>query len=162
MNAGYQASDSWLHGPEGGGRNRGEGCHIYDVFTFLTNSRVVEVDYISIHPNTDFYRSDDNFVCTVRFEDGSVGTLTYTALGSREFPKEQMEIYCDGWIASMTDYKTLSFFGCDIRSVRNRIVDKGHRQEMIAFGKAIINGIEWPIPLWQQLQATRISYTGLT
>ena len=42
MNAGYIALDDWVHGPEGGGRNLGEACHIYDLFTFLTDSRVTE------------------------------------------------------------------------------------------------------------------------
>ena len=32
MNAGYIAADHWVHGPQGGGRNIGEACHIYDLF----------------------------------------------------------------------------------------------------------------------------------
>ena len=32
MNAGYVPLDHWVHGPEGGGRNIGEACHVYDVF----------------------------------------------------------------------------------------------------------------------------------
>ena len=32
-------------------------------------------------PATTHYRRDDNFVATLGFADGSVATLTYTALG---------------------------------------------------------------------------------
>ncbi len=32
MNAGYIPLDHWVHGPEGGGRNIGEACHVYDLF----------------------------------------------------------------------------------------------------------------------------------
>ena len=32
MNAGYIPMDHWVHGDEGGGRNLGEACHIYDLF----------------------------------------------------------------------------------------------------------------------------------
>jgi hypothetical protein len=44
MNAGYISLDHWLHGVEGGGRNRGEACHIYDLFTYLTGSKVLKVE----------------------------------------------------------------------------------------------------------------------
>jgi predicted dehydrogenase len=160
MNAGYQPPESWLHGAEGGGRNRGEACHIYDLFTFLTDSRAVKVDYSAIRPATGYYRSDDNFVCTVRYEDGSAATLTYTGLGSRKFPKEQMEVFCDGWVASMNDYKTLEFHEARFPGVRSRTMEKGHREELEAFARAVLNGGEWPIPLWQQIQATKISFQG--
>jgi predicted dehydrogenase len=160
MNAGYQPPDSWLHGPEGGGRNRGEACHIYDLFGFLSEARAVEVDYSEIRPNTEYYRADDNFVCTVRMEDGSVGSLTYTSLGSRNFPKEQMDLFCDGWTASMNDYRTLRFFGVNRSSVEGRTTEKGHRNELCSFGKAIRERGTWPIPLWQMAQATRISHAG--
>ena len=39
MNAGRLPPDHWVHTAEGGGRNIGEACHIYDVFTFLTEAR---------------------------------------------------------------------------------------------------------------------------
>jgi len=160
MNAGYRPADSWLHGPEGGGRNRGEACHIYDLFNFLTDARVAEIDYAAVRPATDYYRSDDNFVCTVRYDDGSVASLLYTALGSQGFPKEQMEVFCDGWVAAMNDYKSLRFAGKKCGDVCNRVIDKGHREELQAFAEAVLHGNAWPIPLWQQAQATRISFGG--
>ena len=39
MNAGYIPLDHWVHGPEGGGRNIGEACHVYDLFDFLVERR---------------------------------------------------------------------------------------------------------------------------
>ena len=161
MNAGYQPSNSWVHGPEGGGRNRGEACHIYDLFTFFTGGKAVEIDYTAIRSTADYYRSDDNFVCTIRFDDGSIGTLTYTALGAREFPKEQMQIYCEGWIASMDNYKSVEVVGRKMRGIKNRRIEKGHREQMTAFARAILSGGNWPIQLWEMLQATRISFCGL-
>lgn len=160
MNAGFRPRDSWLHGPEGGGRNRGEACHIYDLFTFLTAARAVEVDYIACNPHSAHYRSDDNFVCSIRFDDGTVASLTYTALGSREYPKERMELFCDGWAATMDDYVDLRFTGLDRPGIRHRKLEKGHREGLEVFAQAI-GSQEWPIPLWQQLQSTRISFAGL-
>src|SRR5262249_61254662 len=38
MNAGYLPDAHWAHGPEGGGRNIGEACHIYDLVQAVTAS----------------------------------------------------------------------------------------------------------------------------
>jgi predicted dehydrogenase len=38
MNAGFIANDVWVQGIEGGGRNIGEACHIYDLFNYFTGS----------------------------------------------------------------------------------------------------------------------------
>ena len=35
---GYIPLDHWVHGAQGGGRNIGEACHMYDVFRFLTGA----------------------------------------------------------------------------------------------------------------------------
>jgi predicted dehydrogenase len=95
MNAGYIPLDHWVHGPHGGGRNLGEACHIYDLFTALTGSRYVQVSTQRIAPSTGYYSPRDNFVTLITFEDGSVATLTYTALGASSYPKERMEIFVE-------------------------------------------------------------------
>jgi len=53
MNAGYIPLDHWVHGPEGGGRNIGEACHIYDLFNSLIGTPHVEaVNAYSITPSS--------------------------------------------------------------------------------------------------------------
>ncbi len=157
MNAGYIPLDHWVHGPEGGGRNIGEACHIYDLFTYLTNARVKEVSATAIRPSTDHYSSTDNFVATLRFDDGSVGTLTYTAMGAREFPKEHLDLFFDGQVVTLDDYRTLNVVGSRHPGITNRSEDKGHKEEFQAFARAIRSGGRWPNPLWQQIQATEIA-----
>jgi len=157
MNAGYIPLGHWVHTEEGGGRNLGEACHIYDLFTFFTDSKVVSVQSRSLAPKTDPYSSRDNFAATLGFEDGSVATLTYTALGSNEFPKEQMEIFLDGKVLMLDDYKQLRIHGSNAKGVTSKLTDKGHKRELEAFAEALEKGGEWPIPLWQQLQATEIA-----
>ncbi|MBE0447657.1 MAG: bi-domain-containing oxidoreductase [Actinobacteria bacterium] len=158
MNAGYIPLDHWVHTEEGGGRNIGEGCHIYDLFTFLTGSKVGSVDATSIAPKTGYYSSTDNFVATMSFEDGSAATLTYTALGSKEYPKEQLEVFVDGKVIKLDDYKKLTITGAKVDGIETKLSDKGQKEELEAFGRAIRQGGEWPIPLWQQIQATEISF----
>ena len=157
MNAGYIPLDNWVHGPEGGGRNRGEACHIYDLFTFLTGSPVVEVHATAIRPRTAHYAASDNFAATMRFEDGSVATLTYTALGSRKHPKDRLDVYVDGSVVSLDDYRRVTVAGRKSAGSQTSAVSKGQKEELAALGAAIQDGGPWPIPLWQQIQATRIA-----
>lgn len=158
MNAGYIPLDHWVHSEEGGGRNRGEACHIYDIFTYLTGSRAVLVDAKSINSATGYYGSSDNFVATIKFEDGSVATLTYTALGSKDYPKEQMEVFVDGKIFVLNDYKKLSAWGTKIKGLESSLPDKGQKEELEAFAQCIMHDGDWPIPLWQQVQSTKIAF----
>jgi predicted dehydrogenase/threonine dehydrogenase-like Zn-dependent dehydrogenase len=157
MNAGYIPLDHWVHTKEGGGRNLGEACHIYDLFTFFTNSKVISIQACPMRPKTEYYSSCDNFVAALAFEDGSVATFTYTALGSTEFPKEQMEIFSDGKVLMLDDYKQLKIHGSNAGGVTSKLTDKGHKRELEAFAETLGKGGEWPIPLWQQLQATEIA-----
>lgn len=157
MNAGYIPLDHWVHGPEGGGRNRGEACHIYDLFTFLIGAQAKSVQATALRPTTAYYAASDNFIATIGFNDGSVATLTYSALGSSEFPKESMEIFTDGMVISLNDYRALTVTGGRHKPLETRVSDKGQKKELQAFAEAIRGNSDWPIPLWQQLQATRIS-----
>ncbi len=148
MNAGFIPLEHWIHGEEGGGRNIGEACHIYDLFTYLTGSPVVRIEAQSIKSSTN-----DNFIATMTFQDGSIATLTYTSLGSKEHPKEQMEIFVDGKVLVLNDYKALSY-----PKIESKISEKGQKEELVAFAEAIREGGQWPIPLWQQAQAMEIAF----
>lgn len=158
VNAGYVPPDSWLHGPEGGGRNIGEACHMYDLFLFLTGSRPEEVRATAIDPPTRAWRRNDNFVADVRFDDGSVCSLAYTALGHRGHPKEQLEVFAGGTVAALTDFRSLTVHGTRGRGWRSRSQQKGHLEELVALAAALRDGGPWPIPLEEQLAATRISF----
>jgi predicted dehydrogenase/threonine dehydrogenase-like Zn-dependent dehydrogenase len=157
MNAGYIPLTHWVHGEEGGGRNIGEACHIYDLFNFFTESEVESIEGKSITPHTEQYVRNDNFTATIKYRDGSVCNLIYTALGAKEYPKEEMEIYFDGKIIRLSDYKKLDIFGGRYKGMEMKTAEKGHMEELKAFAEAIKDKRE-AIPLWQQVQATEISF----
>lgn len=158
MNVGYIPLDHWVHGPEGGGRNIGEACHIYDLFTYLTDAKVKQVSAQSIRPKTEYYSARDNFICTAGFEDGSLATLTYTALGSNAYPKEKMEVYVDGRVLVMEDYKSFEVVGTKEKGVKTKMMDKGLEEELRLFAQAIKGEGQWPNPLWQQVQAMEMAF----
>lgn len=158
MNAGYIPLDSWVHTEEGAGRNIGEACHIYDLFTYLTGGRVVSSSANAISPATGAYARNDNFSATFTFDDGSLATLVYTASGSKEYPKEHMEVFCDGKTYVLEDYLALSIFGSAVNGLVTKEQDKGHAEEMMQFGQAIKCGGVWPIALWEQAQAMTMAF----
>lgn len=158
MNAGYIPSDNWVHTQEGGGRNIGEACHIYDLFTYLTDSKVLTINAQSINPTKGYYNHRDNFIATITFKNGSVTTLTYTSLGSSKYPKEKMTIFSDGKVLEIDDFRSFSIYGKKEKIFKAKKTDKGQRDELIAFADTINQGQTWPIPLWQQVQAMEIAF----
>ncbi|MBN8539926.1 MAG: bi-domain-containing oxidoreductase [Deltaproteobacteria bacterium] len=156
MNAGYIPLDHWVHGKEGGGRNLGEACHIYDLFAYLTASRPLTVTTMSLNPKTSAYSARDNFVATIAYEDGSVATLTYTALGAKLHPKEQMEVFFDGKVITMDDFKTTRITGAKSPGYETKISEKGQLEELTAFAECLKTG-DWAIPLNEQIETTRVA-----
>jgi predicted dehydrogenase len=152
MNAGYVSYDSWVHTEEGGGRIIGEGCHIFDVFRSLTGAPVESVSVDGVQPKTAAVRSSDNVVATVKYADGSVCTLLYTALGNTAAPKERMEVFCDEQLFVLNDYVRLESFGSRC-SWEAKQADKGHLTELEYFAGQIKTGNRFPIPL-DQLEET--------
>lgn len=157
MNAGYLSPEHWTQTKEGGGRNLGEACHIYDLFTFLANSKVVSTSANSIKSPIKYYLKNDNFVATFVFEDGSVATLTYTAMGAKNHPKERMDLYFDGRVVSLDDYKSLSIDNKNKPILTSNMSDKGQKEELQAFVQCIKEGGEWPIAWWQQKQVAKMA-----
>lgn len=157
MNAGFIPPDFWVHGKEGGGRNIGEACHIYDLFNYLTRAECELVSATAINPKGKQWNRNDNFVAVLKYSDGSVCTLTYTSMGDRAVSKESCEIYFDGQILQMNDYKEVLHYSTKGKKVIS-CNGKGHLQELEALRDTLIDGKEWPICLEDQLAATRISF----
>jgi predicted dehydrogenase/threonine dehydrogenase-like Zn-dependent dehydrogenase len=146
VNAGFIPADHWLHDPlQGGGRIVGEVCHFVDFLCFLTGSSPAEVETRSL-PNPGRY-SNDNVVCTLRFRDGSLGTISYLANGDGGFSKERIEVFGGGKIAVLDDFRRLELHGGGKNNIfRSRFTqDKGHRGEWEALVTAIQAGAESPI-----------------
>jgi predicted dehydrogenase/threonine dehydrogenase-like Zn-dependent dehydrogenase len=158
VNAGYIPLDEWVHTEEGGGRIIGEACHMFDFFNFLTDSEIESIDASAISPKTPHVSSNDNFTAAVKYKDGSLCTLIYTALGSGELGKEYIEIYFDGKSLTIDDFKELKIYGSKEKGWSSSLPDKGQMNELIAFEKFIRGKGEIPIPLWQIFQAAEMSF----
>jgi predicted dehydrogenase/threonine dehydrogenase-like Zn-dependent dehydrogenase len=158
LNAGYIPLDHWVHGAHGGGRNIGEACHMYDVFRFLAGAPATSVSATAIDPGTLPYRRNDNFAATIAYEDGSVATLVYTALGPKSgLGKERIEVFCDGDAYVVDDFKQLTKASDGAVLWHSHDVDKGHFEELSRFGDAIASGGAPPIAFDDLIETSAVA-----
>ncbi|MGD0721630.1 MAG: bi-domain-containing oxidoreductase [Roseiarcus sp.] len=158
LNAGYIPLDHWVQGPEGGGRNIGEACHMYDLFAFLAGAPVVSVGAAAIDPGARAYARSDNFCATIGYADGSLGQLTYTALGPKTgLAKERIEVFGNGEAWIVDDFKSLTRASDGAVLWSAAAADKGHAEEMSRFADALAGGGPDPIPLDQIFETTAVA-----
>jgi len=158
MNAGYIPPDSWIQGPQGAGRNIGEACHIYDLFRSLTGAPVRTVSAVAIDPGDRPLMRSDNFSATLAYADGSLATLTYTALGPKEgLGKERMEVFCGGQAYVLDDFKSLTRVSDGHVLWQSGTADKGHFEELSRFGDEVATGGAAPIPPEDLLETTAVA-----
>jgi predicted dehydrogenase/threonine dehydrogenase-like Zn-dependent dehydrogenase len=147
VNAGFLPADHWLNDPQqGGGRILGEICHFVDFLSFLAGRPAVEVETRAL-ANSGRY-SNDNVVCSLRFADGSQGSIHYLANGDKSYSKERVEVFGGGNVAVLEDFRKLEL----VRGGKKKIIrsllrpDKGHHAEWESFVTAIRTGEGSPIP----------------
>ena len=157
MNAGHIPLDQWVH--EHGGRIVGEGCHLVDLMTYFTESKIASVSVEKITPNNEKISSNDNVSIVLKYEDGSVCNIQYFAVGSKQVSKEYMEVHFDEKTIVMDDYKSLKGYGIKIKEISVGRSDKGQKEELESLYETL-NGAtkEWPIALWDMIQTTEITF----
>ena len=137
VNAGFIPSEHWTQDPErGGGRIIGEGCHFIDLLSHLAGSPVTSVSATMVGGNGPI--REDKMSILLGFADGSVGTVNYFANGAKSYPKEILEVFSDGRVIRMENFRITTGYGFKgFRSFRTWRQDKGHRAEIAAFVDAV-------------------------
>ena len=159
VNAGFIPADHWLNDPElGGGRVIGEVCHFVDFLSFLVGAAPVEVQCRSL-ANPGKY-SNDNVIGSLRFADGSQGTISYFANGDKSYSKERIEVFGGGAVAVLEDFRRLEVVSGGHKQVFRSLwrQDKGHSGEWKAFVTAIREGGDSPIPLAEIVSTMRATF----
>jgi predicted dehydrogenase len=158
MNAGYLPLTHWTQGQEGGGRLLGEACHIIDLFRSLVGHPVKNVSCSPLRSSNAAALPTDNFTLSLTYQDGSVATLLYTALGHKGGPKERMEIFFDEKAFILDDYLTMAAGGISKGGLALKQRDKGHAAEMDAFHRAATTGERFPIPWGELVETWQVSW----
>jgi predicted dehydrogenase/threonine dehydrogenase-like Zn-dependent dehydrogenase len=136
VNADYIPMTRWTQDPRvGGGRIIAECCHFLDLFNFLLGDKSSEMHVTSAGVTNSTTVTRDNLVAVLKYPDGSVASLTYSALGNRSMDRERLEVFGQGAGFILDDFKSLTIHEAS-RSVtlKGNGQDKGHVSE---FGELV-------------------------
>lgn len=153
INAGEIPLHHWAHNLEiGGGRIVGEACHFIDLLRHLVAApiRSYQVENLGA--------TKDKATITLKFSDGSIGTIHYFANGHKAFPKERIEIFCEGKILQLDNFRSLRGYGWKrFKKLNLWRQDKGQNHCVKAFTQAIQNVGNPLIPFEELIEVSRTS-----
>jgi len=141
VNAGRLEAGSWyLNEDLEGSRFAGEGGHFIDTLSWWADSLPAHVHAVPGLEPADVQ-------ATVRFENGSVGVISYVTAGNGRFPKETMDAVAGGRNARLDNFRQASVWaGRHASHVRSRgAQDKGQRNQVMRFVEACRTGGPMPI-----------------
>src|SRR6266446_2564461 len=150
VNAGYVPRDRWLHAH--GGRIVGEFCHFVDWARSVIGSPIHSVAATGLPDGTQY--ASDNIAVTLRFADGSVANLLYLANGDRSIAKEFFEVFCQGAVARLHDFRALELARNGKVQKFKSLQDKGHRRELQLTIEAVRDGEPSPISFEELVEVT--------
>jgi predicted dehydrogenase/threonine dehydrogenase-like Zn-dependent dehydrogenase len=151
VNAGRLDADSWYRNENlEGSRFTGEGGHFIDTLGWWAGS-LPEVVYAVPGPE------HDDVQATIRFRNGSTGTITYVTGGNTRYPKETLDAAAGGISARLDNFRQAAVWtGRRRNSTRSRgSQDKGQQQQIAHFVDAIRGGAPMPISLDSLVATTR-------
>jgi predicted dehydrogenase len=160
MNAGFIPTDVWVQDMKvGGGRIVGEACHFIDLMIYLTGSQVKEVMMIALGTNPT--ENTDNAIITLIFENGSQGVINYFSNGSKAYAKERVEIFSQGRVLILDNFRTLKGYGFRDFSSMSTSLDKGHKNQFSELIKQVKAGGTSLIPFEELINTTKASFAAI-
>ena len=141
----------------GGGRIVGEVCHFIDLARHLVGHSIVGHSVYAMALPTD-HGSPDSVMISLQFADGSIASIQYLSNGSKAFPKERLEIFCDGKILALDNFRKLHAFGwTGFKSMHLLRQDKGQLACVQSFVKALERCGPPPIPFEELEEVARVT-----
>ena len=127
-NAGFIPENHWTQDEKrGGGRIIGEAIHFVDTLMYLDGSELT--DLTVQYAENAAYPEKDNAVLTLKFASGAVGTILYTSMGSKKYPKEQLRVFTNGTVYEMNNYVSMTKYGSTKKKEIKLRQDKGFDSE---------------------------------
>jgi predicted dehydrogenase/threonine dehydrogenase-like Zn-dependent dehydrogenase len=151
VNAGPLEVGSWYAQPEEGSRLVGEGCHFVDTISWWLDRNPVAVFAAATG-------DPDDTASTLLYADGSVATIAYQTRGDSRAPKELLQVTGDLQLARLHNFQWTELWRGGRRHVRRSRtgINKGQKQELDAFVRAVAEAGAMPIPL-ESLMATTLA-----
>lgn len=156
VNAGFLPREHWLNDPAvGGGRLIGEGCHFIDLAGYLVDSLPVSIYAAGAPHAAEGPLTTQNVIIAIRFQNGSIATVTYSGDGSKGLAKERFEMFGGGRSAILDDYRLAELYFEDGSLKRLKASpDKGQSQMLREWTEGLRNGRS-PVPAALLLASSR-------
>ena len=126
---------------------------------FITDSLVARVYAESISSHNQEIVDDDSVFITLRFADGSNGSIAYLAEGDQALPKERIEILGGGKSFVIDDFRSATaYHNGRAKKIKLRGQDKGQKNEVRAVCAIVLHGKPAPITLEDLATTTRATF----
>ncbi len=140
MNASYMKDGFWGASLEEGGAVLGEAVHMVDLMRYLLAVEPITVSAFSFPTNQQEPVGENNIVASIKFEDGSIGNLTYCTVGSDASAGELVEVFINGLGISSQNFKRVVVERKSRKTLFSSFwPQKGYLEQMKAFVDAIHN-----------------------
>lgn len=160
INSGFIAHEHWSQDKSiGGGRIIGEVCHFIDLALFISGSEPHSL-YANVLP--DSHNLNESLNISLKFKNGSIANISYFSNGSKELSKEHLEVYCNGQVFVVDDFKTFHHYGKSHKKEKLFNQDKGHKKEVESFLESIKYGLDTPIPFNQIYYSSKASFDTIS
>lgn len=128
---------------------------------YISGAKVIEVSASSIKTNDTSIAEEDSVNISLKFSDGSLGSLLYGALGDTSLPKEYCEILGEESTAVMDNFNTTKCTGKLGKRKLSGTQKKGFYEELDCVLKSIQNATGAPIPAESLFNTTRATFAAL-
>lgn len=134
VSAGRLPETHWYKDRRQGGRLLGEVCHFIDLASWVVGMPVSEI--VALGSGGSELLLQEDLVVSLRFDDGSIATVTYAEHGHASSSKERLDILGRGHAVTIDDFAKLSIDGKDVKL---SAPGKGHVENLRLF-KDVLSG----------------------
>ena len=132
VNAGRLPDSHWYKDRRQGGRLLGEVCHFIDTISWIVGSNPHSV--VAFGSGRAETLLQEDLVISLRYADGSLGTVTYAEHPHSSSSKERLELSGRGHSVVIDDFQKLVIDG---KRTKVEEVGKGHAENLKAFRETV-------------------------
>lgn len=149
VNAGALPENHWTVDPViGGGRIIGEAVHFIDLARFFAGASVADYHVSPL--------SAQSALIQLEFANGDVASIAYLANGNKSVAKERIEVFCDGAIYQIGNWRKFTVHGDPTTKARNSWgQNKGQAEMVKAFLEHVRGKASAPIPPAELFETAR-------
>jgi len=135
INTGFIPASHWVHSEdEGRSRVVGEMSHFIDFIQCLASASIVRVSAERISGDNRSVVNNDNIAINFKLNDGSVGSMIYSASGDKAYSREMTEIFFDEKTIVSKEFRISEFYkGGRSESFKTSGQEMGYAQELKHF-----------------------------